>query len=94
MVYAAQLLAKLLREGLDVRRFAPAEVHWVAVLIEADADRVRAGADEVLLDLLVRALDGGDDGDDRGDADDDAEHGEEAAELMRPDAAEGKKNIL
>ena len=59
--------------------------HFVLIiaLIQLNLHRVCAGADEVLFDLLIRALDGGHDGDDRGDTDDDAEHRQERAHFVR-----------
>ena len=62
--------------------------HFVLIiaLIQLNLHRVCAGADEVLFDLLIRALDGGHNGDDRGDTDDDTEHRQERAHFVRPDS--------
>ena len=73
---------------------APAHVVDIAVLVQLHRHHVVACADEVFLDLLMGALDGGDDGDDGGDADDDAQHGEHGAHFVPPDALKGQANIF
>ena len=72
----------------------PAHVVGIAVLVQLHRHHVISGTDEVLLDLLVGALDGGDDGDDGSNADDDAQHGQNAAHFVAPNALEGQTNIL
>ena len=98
VLYAAQLahLVAHLRcdAGDALRQRHIAQLHLVAVLGQLHAHHVVARADEVLLDLLVGALDGGYDGDDGGDADDDAQHGQKRPQLMAPYALKGKVDIF
>ena len=51
--------------------------------MELDIDDIAAGTDEILLDLLIRALDGRDDRDDGSDTDDDVPAGQGKGPLHR-----------
>ena len=55
---------------------------------------VIAGSHQVVHDLTVGALNGGNDGDNGCDAYDHAQHGQERAHLMCPDSLKGKSEIF
>ena len=69
-----------------VRRRLIGEVIGAVALVQLDADRVVSRTDQIVLDLLVCAFDGGNNGDDRRNADDDAQHGENGTHLMGQNA--------
>ena len=70
------------------------KVIGIVVLIELHRYHIAAGADQVLLDLFIGALDGGHNGDDGGDADDDTQHGQEGAHFMAPDSLKRQSDIF
>ena len=80
--------------GHALRQIHVAQLHLIAVLRQLHAHHVVARTDEVLLDLLVGALNGRHDGDDGGDTDDDAQHGQKRPQLMTPYALKGKIDIF
>ena len=88
------LLDGVVEGGHTLRGRGVAEVGGVVVLIELDRHRIGAGADQIVLDLLIGALNGGHNGDDGGDADDDAQHRQKGAHFVRPDAFQGKADIF
>ena len=91
----AHLAAHVLRDGADaLGDVGVVQAYLIAVLGQLHADHVVAGADEVLLDLLVGALNGGYDGDDGRDTDDDAQHGQERPHLVAPHALKGEIDIF
>ena len=91
----AHLAAHVLRDGADaLGNVGVVQAYLIAVLGQLHADHVVAGADEVLLDLLVGALNGGYDGDDGRDTDDDAQHGQERPHLVAPHALKGEIDIF
>ena len=88
------LIALLVLQDADAVRRLIGHVDGPVILIELDIDDIAAGTDEILLDLLIRALDGRDDRDDGSDTDDDAEHRQERAELMAENALKCKLDIF
>ena len=88
------LIALLVLQDADAVRRLIGHVDGPVILIELDIDDIAAGTDEILLDLLIRALDGRDDRDDGSDTDDDAEHRQERAELMAKNALKCKLDIF
>ena len=94
-VQLAHFVAHLLGDDADaLGQRHIAQLHLIAVLRQLDAHHIVACADQVLLDLLVGALNGGHDGDDGGNADDDAQHGQERPQLVAPNALKGEIDIF
>ena len=93
-VEGKHFVALLVPQNADAVRRLIGHVNGPVILIELDIDNIAAGTDEILLDLLIRALDGRDDRDDGSDTDDDAEHRQERAELMTKNALKCKLDIF
>ena len=90
-----QFLPGLFRNGTDtLGNGIPVHLIDIVILVELHCHHIVAGTDQIFLDLLIGALDGGHDGDDGGNADDDAQHGQHGAHLMAPDTLEGKTDIF
>ena len=90
-----QLLTGILRNQPHlIRNRVPAQIILVAVLVQLDGHHVIAGTDQILFNLLVGTLYGGDNGNDGRNADDDTQHGKYGAELVTPDALKGKMYIF
>ena len=83
-----------IRDGNHIARHSRVHPIFRFSLPQRDRHVIISCADQILHDLLVCPLNGGDDGNDRCDSDDHAQHGQKGTQLMRPDSFQRKPDIF